>query len=64
MDRIIDSQEIVVKPLVKHLRGLPALAGCTILGDGRVAVILDVAGVARQAGLAIAPTADRGAAVG
>jgi two-component system chemotaxis sensor kinase CheA len=58
VDRIIDSQEIVVKPLVKHLRGLPALAGCTILGDGRVALILDVASLARQAGLTVDP-ADR-----
>ena len=53
VDRIMDSQEIVVKPLVKHLRGLPALAGCTILGDGRVAIILDVASLARQAGVTI-----------
>jgi two-component system chemotaxis sensor kinase CheA len=58
VDMIIDSQEIVVKPLVKHLRGLPALAGCTILGDGRVALILDVASLARQAGLTADP-ADR-----
>ena len=43
--------EIVVKPLGRHLKGLHEYAGATILGDGRVAVILDVAGLAARANL-------------
>jgi two-component system chemotaxis sensor kinase CheA len=46
-----DTVEIVVKPLGRHLKGLQMYAGATILGDGRVAVILDVAGIAARAGL-------------
>lgn len=46
-----DTVEIVVKPMGRHLQGLVEYAGATILGDGQVAVILDVAGLAAQAGL-------------
>ena len=51
VDGISDTQEIVVKPLGKHLKGLTSYLGATIMGDGRVALILDVAGLARQAGI-------------
>jgi two-component system chemotaxis sensor kinase CheA len=50
VDRINDSQEIVVKPLWKHLKSLACFAGATVMGDGRVALILDVFGLARRAG--------------
>ena len=46
------TEEIVVKPLGRHLKGLSEYAGATILGDGAVALILDVAGVATKARLA------------
>jgi two-component system chemotaxis sensor kinase CheA len=46
-----DTVEIVVKPMGRHLQGLVEYAGATILGDGQVAVILDVAGLAARAGL-------------
>jgi two-component system chemotaxis sensor kinase CheA len=46
-----ETVEIVVKPLGRHLKTLHDYAGATILGDGRVAVILDVAGLAARAGL-------------
>lgn len=46
VDRVNDTQEIVVKPLNKLLRGISSLAGATILGDGQVALILDVTGLA------------------
>jgi len=39
----------VVKPLGKELKGISAFAGATIMGDGRVALILDVLGVAQLA---------------
>ena len=45
VDRINDTQEIVVKPLSKQLKGLSVFAGATIMGDGRVALILDVLGL-------------------
>jgi two-component system chemotaxis sensor kinase CheA len=44
-----DTEEIVVKPLGKHLQGTPVFAGATIMGDGRVALILDVLGLAKRA---------------
>jgi len=44
-----DTEEIVVKPLGSHLKGLREYAGATILGDGTVALILDVVGLALKA---------------
>ena len=41
-----DSEEIVVKPLGRHMRQCTYLAGATILGDGQAALILDAAGIA------------------
>ena len=49
VDAIHDTEEIVVKPLQKQLKGICAFAGATIMGDGRVALILDVLGLAQQA---------------
>jgi len=49
VDSVNDTQEIVVKPLSRHLKGLPVFAGATIMGDGRVALILDVFGLALHA---------------
>src|SRR5882724_331444 len=51
VDRVTDTEEIVVKPLNKQLKSIHAFAGATILGDGRVALILDVRGLAESAGL-------------
>jgi len=49
VDGIHDTEEIVVKPLQKQLKGLSVFAGATIMGDGRVALILDVLGLAQKA---------------
>jgi len=49
VDRVFDTQEIVVKPLGDHLKSVAAFAGATIMGDGRVALILDVIGIAEKA---------------
>jgi two-component system chemotaxis sensor kinase CheA len=54
VDEINDTQEIVVKPLWKHLKGISCFAGATVMGDGKVALILDVFGLAQRAG-ALAP---------
>jgi len=51
VDGINDTQEIVVKPLGKQLKGLTLYAGATIMGDGRVALILDVLGIGERAGV-------------
>jgi two-component system chemotaxis sensor kinase CheA len=49
VDAIHDTEEIVVKPLQKRLKGIGAFSGATIMGDGKVALILDVLGVAQKA---------------
>jgi two-component system chemotaxis sensor kinase CheA len=49
VDEINDTEEIVVKPLGKQLKGLACFAGATIMGDGQVALILDVLGIAQMA---------------
>jgi len=51
VDVINDTQEIVVKPLGKLLKDTPCFAGATILGDGKVALILDVLSLASRAGV-------------
>lgn len=48
VDQINDTEEIVVKPLGRQLKSISAFAGATIMGDGRVALILDVLGLAQQ----------------
>jgi len=49
VDHISDTEEIVVKPLAKQLKGITVFAGATIMGDGKVALILDVLGLAHKA---------------
>ena len=51
VDDVNDTEEIVVKPLGKQLKGIIEYAGATIMGDGDVALILDVKGLAIAAGL-------------
>jgi two-component system chemotaxis sensor kinase CheA len=51
VDGVHDTEEIVVKPLGKELKGVTAFAGATIMGDGHVALILDVVGLAQRSGL-------------
>ena len=49
VDEIKDTEEIVVKPLGRQLKGVSAFAGATIMGDGKVALILDPVGLAQRA---------------
>lgn len=51
VDSFQNTEEIVVKPLGRHLKGLQEYAGATIMGDGKVALILDVTGLAAKADL-------------
>jgi len=45
VDRLIGKQEIVVKPIPDYIKKVKGLSGCTQLGDGSIALILDVAGL-------------------
>jgi two-component system chemotaxis sensor kinase CheA len=49
VDHVLDTEEIVVKALSPRLKSIGVYAGATVLGDGRVALILDVQGLARRA---------------
>ena len=51
VDEIRDTEEIVVKPLGKRLKNIKTFAGATIMGDGKVALILDVLGLAQRANI-------------
>jgi len=48
VDRLQDSEEIVIKPLGRHLQQCRGYAGATIMGDGCIALILDVSSLARN----------------
>jgi len=48
IDRIHGSEEIVVKPMHRAVKSISLYSGATVLGDGKVAMILDAAGLARH----------------
>ena len=50
VDQLIGQEEVVIKPLGRMLQGTPGLAGATITGDGRIALILDVPSMVRRYG--------------
>jgi len=50
VDRVFDTEEIVVKPVAPILRDIPMFSGNTILGDGSVIMILDPNGIAAASG--------------
>jgi two-component system chemotaxis sensor kinase CheA len=43
-DELIGEQQVVVKTLPKYIKKIRGLAGCTIMGDGKISLIIDVAG--------------------
>jgi len=51
VDRVFDTEEIVVKPVAPILRHVTMFSGNTILGDGSVIMILDPNGIARGTGI-------------
>lgn len=51
VDEVHDTQEIVVKALGRQLKSLTCYLGATIMGDGKIALILDVVGLARMANI-------------
>jgi two-component system, chemotaxis family, sensor kinase CheA len=48
VDELLGQQQVVVKNLEANYRHVPGVSGATILGDGRVALIVDIGGVARH----------------
>ena len=57
VDALLGQQQVVVKNLEANYRRIPGISGATILGDGRVALIVDVGGLAR--GVTMQPAANQ-----
>ncbi len=51
VDELLGQQQVVIKNLENNYRRIPGVSGATILGDGRVALIVDAEGLAQQARL-------------
>jgi two-component system chemotaxis sensor kinase CheA len=49
VEDVVDTQEIVVRPLSRQIKHVEGFAGATITGEGRVALILDVSGLSQRA---------------
>jgi two-component system chemotaxis sensor kinase CheA len=64
VDALLGECQAVVKPLGPAMRGTRGLAGTSVLGDGRVAMVLDVAALLRDAVDAAAPIRDENAEPG
>jgi two-component system chemotaxis sensor kinase CheA len=60
VDRVLNTEEVVVKPLSARFKDIGMYAGATLLGDGRVALIIDVAALARRSHLASGSVEDAG----
>ncbi len=50
VDEVLGLEEVVIKPLGAMLQGLPGLAGSTITGDGRIALIIDIPSLVKSYG--------------
>ena len=55
VDELLGQQQVVVKNLEANYRKVPDVSGATIMGDGRVALILDVGGLVRRTRQRAAP---------
>ncbi|NMM62308.1 chemotaxis protein CheA [Clostridium sp. P21] len=44
-DKLLGEQQVVVKALPKYIKKVQGIAGCTILGDGSISLIIDVNGI-------------------
>ena len=45
VDSLIGEQQVVVKALPSYIKKAKGIAGCTILGDGNISLIIDVSGI-------------------
>ncbi len=50
VEAVLGNQEIIVKPVNPHFNSVPGISGATVLGDGRVVVVLDLAALVRHIG--------------
>jgi chemosensory pili system protein ChpA (sensor histidine kinase/response regulator) len=50
VEAVLGNQEIIVKPVNPQFNGVPGISGATVLGDGRVVVVLDLAALVRHIG--------------
>ena len=48
-DELLGEQQVVVKPMPQYIRKVRGIAGCTILGDGSISLILDISGIIEMA---------------
>ncbi|WP_193074817.1 chemotaxis protein CheA [Pseudomonas sp. FME51] len=48
VDQLVGQEEVVIKPLGRMLHGTAGMAGATITGDGRIALILDIPGLLKR----------------
>ena len=51
VDELLAQQQLVIKSLEENYRRVDGISGATILGDGRVALILDISGIVKMAGV-------------
>ena len=58
IDHVLGTEEIVVKPMHPALKSLNIYSGATVMGDGKVALILDIEGIAAHAGVITGTRAD------
>ena len=58
VDEVFETEEIVIKPLAGHLKRIQSYSGATVLGDGGVALILEVAGIAAMTGIDVTSRAN------
>jgi chemotaxis protein histidine kinase CheA len=49
VDELVGQQQVVIKSVGKEIGELPGIAGCAILGDGNVSLILDIGGIIHSA---------------
>ncbi|MCB1823916.1 MAG: Hpt domain-containing protein [Candidatus Competibacteraceae bacterium] len=50
VEAVLGNQEIIVKPVSPQFNNMPGISGATVLGDGRVVVVLDLAALVRNIG--------------
>ncbi len=58
VDELLGKQEVVIKSLGGLMKDIPGLAGGTILADGRVGLILDIAGIISSSSVAVTYSSD------
>ncbi|MDE2087876.1 MAG: chemotaxis protein CheW, partial [Xanthomonadaceae bacterium] len=57
---VLGREDVIVKPLGHLFAGVPGVAGATVTGDGRLALVMDLAGLAERAAKSVVPLAQTG----